>query len=63
MKIAQQDIINTPIGIRVNAYLRQEHTNDNMYIWTANISFLDDVNIQGTSMGPKTSEQMTNESL
>eukprot|EP00972_Heterocapsa_arctica_P003311 492721-Heterocapsa_arctica.AAC.1 len=63
MKIAQRDIINAPIGIRANAYLRQENKNDYMYIWSANKSFLDDVKIQGTSMGPKTSAQMTNESL
>eukprot|EP00972_Heterocapsa_arctica_P038672 5698680-Heterocapsa_arctica.AAC.1 len=63
MKIAQQDTINTPIGIRINAYLRQENENDYLYIWSANRSFLDEVKIQGTSMGPKTSAQMPNESL
>eukprot|EP00972_Heterocapsa_arctica_P113660 16438385-Heterocapsa_arctica.AAC.1 len=63
MKIAQQDTINTPVGIRVNAYLRQENESDYIYIWSANILFLDEVTMKGTSTGPKTFAQMTNESL
>eukprot|EP00972_Heterocapsa_arctica_P000264 38250-Heterocapsa_arctica.AAC.1 len=63
MKIAQQDTINTPVGIRVNAYLRLENESDYIYRWSANRSFLDEVTQKGTLMGPKTSTQMTNESL
>eukprot|EP00972_Heterocapsa_arctica_P037263 5484881-Heterocapsa_arctica.AAC.1 len=60
MTTAREDTINTPIGNRVNAYLRQEDDSDFIYTWSANISFLDQVKTKGTSMGPNTSTQMTN---
>eukprot|EP00972_Heterocapsa_arctica_P036889 5431972-Heterocapsa_arctica.AAC.2 len=61
--VSRQDSINTAIGIKINSYLRQEDEKEYMHIWTANRSFLEDVKVKGTSMGPKTSDQMTNESL
>eukprot|EP00972_Heterocapsa_arctica_P094879 13992355-Heterocapsa_arctica.AAC.1 len=63
MKTAEQDTINTPIGIRVSSYLRQEEEKDSLDIWAANRSFLEEDTLKGTRMGPRSSKPMTNESI
>eukprot|EP00972_Heterocapsa_arctica_P017053 2521015-Heterocapsa_arctica.AAC.1 len=63
LTIPKEDYTNTSVGIRLNSYIRQEDEKDFIHIWSANRPYLEDVTALGVAMGPRTANQMTNESV